>query len=429
MIQAVMRQNLVFRYGKRNGTCMKTKQYTLWTLISLLPLLLSAQHKWEGTIFFGGANYQGDLVPTDYPYLEETNPAYGLALRYYLGKTWALRLGATYGELSGTDQNFDDPGFSEKRQYSFKSQVIESALLLEWEPFAKKRYSDTIPNYFNGIISPYLFAGAGLSILDAKPTFARYQNGELPPFIAADKSINYPQQNFAVPIGGGFKVDLGRRVALGLEAGTRYAFTDYIDGVSKAANPDKGDWYAFAGATLTIRFYAKDSDKDGIPDKEDRCPEIFGHITAKGCPDRDGDGVEDVEDLCPDEFGLKLLAGCPDDDNDGIANMDDTCPTEPGPEYTNGCPDTDGDKIADKDDWCALLAGPSWKGGCPLLDTNGDSEIDEAPFCNTGAHFDEKLTETWQEVALPSAVIRVSTQFIFKPIGYMQQKTEEDISE
>ncbi len=401
---------------------MKIKQYTLWTLLSLLPLLLSAQHKWESSVFFGGANYQGDLVPTDYPFPEETNLAYGLALRYYLSETWALRLGATYGELSGTDQNFDDPGFSEKRQYSFKSQVIESALLFEWEPFGKKRYSDTIPNYFNGIISPYLFAGAGLSILEANPTFARYQNGELPPSIAADNAITYPQHNFAMPIGGGIKIDLSKRVALGLEAGTRYAFTDYIDGVSESANPDKDDWYAFAGATLTIRFFARDTDDDGIPDKEDRCPDIPGHISAKGCPDRDGDGVEDVEDLCPDEFGLKLLAGCPDDDGDGIPNLDDVCPDAPGPEYTAGCPDTDGDKIADKDDWCAFLAGPAWKGGCPLLDTNGDGKIDEEPFCHTLEAVEQQLADAWQEVELTSAFLRLPQRFDVRATGIFVEK-------
>lgn len=393
---------------------MKAKSYTLWTFILLFPIFLTAQHKWESTIFIGGANYQGDLVPTNYPYLEETNLAYGIAGRYYFNKQWALRLGVTYGELSGTDQNFDNPGFFEKRQYSFTSTVLESAMLIEWEPWGNKRYLDTIPPRFNGIFSPYLFVGGGWSMLNAKPVFALYQNGEAPEQIMADKAIKYPQNNFAMPIGGGFKVDLGKRIALGLEAGTRYAFTDYIDGVSKAANPDKGDWYAFAGATLTIRFFAKDSDADGIPDKEDRCPEIFGHISAKGCPDRDGDGVEDVEDLCPDEAGLKLLAGCPDDDNDGIANMDDRCPLNAGPEYTQGCPDTDGDKIADLDDWCAYLAGPTWKGGCPLLDTNGDGTIDEAHFCQTFA-LPNARNPAWEVIHLPSIFLGLPEVYHLAP--------------
>ncbi len=392
---------------------MKRMSYTLWTTITLLlPLLLLAQHKWEGTVFVGGANYQGDLVPTVHPYPAETNLASGISLRYSLGKAWGMRFSGLYGTLSGTDQNFSNPGFFEKRQYSFETQLIEGALLIEWEPFGKKRYPGF--NQFKKIFSPYLFSGGGVAITDAKPFFALYQNGEAPDFIGQDKSVKYPQRNFAIPIGAGFKIDLSKRIALGLEGGTRYAFTDYIDGISEAANPQKDDWYAFAGATISIRFFKRDEDGDGIPDKEDRCPKVFGHLTAKGCPDRDGDGVEDVEDLCPDEAGVKILGGCPDADNDGIANHEDECPFAFGPGYTQGCPDSDGDKIADRDDWCARLAGFSWKGGCPLLDTDGDGKIDEKPFCDESAA-SKMLAISWQKIELPSSFWGLSKYYYLIP--------------
>jgi hypothetical protein len=249
-------------------------------------------------------------------------------------------------------------------------------------------------------------------------------------------------------MGVGFKIDVSRKVALGLEAGTRLVFTDYIDGVSESANPKERDWYTFAGATLTLRFFVKDVDEDGIPDKEDRCPKIAGNITAKGCPDRDGDGVEDSEDLCPDQHGVKVLGGCPDSDSDGIADHDDRCPGAWGPEctggcpdtdedcisdgmdecpnecgvaYANGCPDTDGDKIRDSEDWCPRLAGLSWKGGCPLMDTNADGIADEKSI------FQETVIEAawqdiWIKIEVPHQTLWAIKKGIFAP-GYFESTT------
>lgn len=420
------------------------KHYTLWTLLILIfPLALSAQHKWESTLFVGGANYQGDLVPDIYPYPKETNIALGILGRYYVRKRWALRLGATYAQLSGDDANFDDPAFTEGRRFSFTSHILESALLLEWEPFAGRRYPNPDSVVFKKLFSPYLFAGGALTISNPKTKFADYLNGESPPLVQQDRHVAFPEQIIAVPMGMGFKVDLSQRVALGLEGGTRYVPSDYLDGVSKSGNPKAKDWYVFAGATLTIRFFKHDEDHDGIPDREDRCPRTFGAISAKGCPDRDGDGTEDDDDLCPDLPGIKILAGCPDTDGDGLADREDSCPNNWGPECTNGCPDededcvsdvidecptqcglayaqgcpdADGDKIKDSEDWCALLAGLSWKGGCPLLDTNGDGSRDEKPFCTIFVGI-LVAKEIQKKVELPAAALDWAQTGLFSVTG------------
>lgn len=56
-----------------------------------------------------------------------------------------------------------------------------------------------------------------------------------------------------------------------------------------------------------------DSDGDGIPDKDDKCPSVPGTARYQGCPvpDRDGDGVDDEQDKCPDLPGRKDNQGCP----------------------------------------------------------------------------------------------------------------------
>jgi hypothetical protein len=61
------------------------------------------------------------------------------------------------------------------------------------------------------------------------------------------------------------------------------------------------------------------------------------------------------------------LKGCPDTDKDGIADKDDKCPTVAGPKKNAGCPwpDTDGDGVLDKDDKCPELEGTVANKGCP----------------------------------------------------------------
>jgi len=54
-----------------------------------------------------------------------------------------------------------------------------------------------------------------------------------------------------------------------------------------------------------------DSDNDGVFHDEDECPNLFGSVAAKGCPDIDNDGVRDSQDLCPNTIGEMLNNGCP----------------------------------------------------------------------------------------------------------------------
>lgn len=145
----------------------------------------------------------------------------------------------------------------------------------------------------------------------------------------------------------------------------------------------------------------KDSDKDGILDKLDRCPKQPGFSYNQGCPhpDRDDDGVIDAYDLCPNVPGT--LNGCPDSDDDGIVDYDDKCPNLHGEGSESGCPattiaprlenqfnpeqnalasevvtdskelsgitDLDDDKVANEWDACPLLKGNAGNDGCPFF--------------------------------------------------------------
>ncbi len=132
-----------------------------------------------------------------------------------------------------------------------------------------------------------------------------------------------------------------------------------------------------------------DLDKDGIPDRDDACPQEKGisdpDRNRNGCPrpsDVDNDGVSDAQDLCPREpRGLHpdpKRVGCPlgDQDHDGILDIEDACPKQPPGDKPDpsrkGCPmpDRDNDGVIDKEDACPEQAAgdkPDPKRvGCPL---------------------------------------------------------------
>ncbi len=132
---------------------------------------------------------------------------------------------------------------------------------------------------------------------------------------------------------------------------------------------------------LTFKFGGKDTDGDGIYDKDDACPEVAGPKEFNGCPDTDGDKIIDKDDACPEEAGLPEFNGCPDRDADGVADKDDACPDEAGLKSLNGCPDTDGDGVTDKSDKCPTVKGPAENGGCPWPDTDGDGVLDKDDRC------------------------------------------------
>lgn len=166
---------------------------------------------------------------------------------------------------------------------------------------------------------------------------------------------------------------------IGLELATRYK-KSFGEREGAKGTPDAPSHFQHS-AGLIFKFGGKDTDGDGIYDKDDACPDVAGLKEFNGCPDTDGDGIQDSADSCPDVAGLAALNGCPDTDGDGIADKDDECPNEAGPVSLKGCPDTDGDGVADKNDKCPTVAGPKENAGCPWPDTDGDGVLDKDDKC------------------------------------------------
>ncbi|MFT5754371.1 MAG: OOP family OmpA-OmpF porin [Flavobacterium sp.] len=166
-------------------------------------------------------------------------------------------------------------------------------------------------------------------------------------------------------------------VGLSLQSTYKHSFDD-----TRTPNVDVATHMQhFAG--LTFKFGGKDTDGDGIYDKDDACPEVAGLKEFNGCPDTDKDGIMDSADACPEVFGSKELNGCPDRDGDGIIDSEDACPDVKGSKMMKGCPDTDGDGVADNVDKCPEVKGPKDNAGCPWPDTDGDGVADKDDKCPT----------------------------------------------
>ena len=167
-----------------------------------------------------------------------------------------------------------------------------------------------------------------------------------------------------------------------------------------------------ASASLLFRFGNMDRDKDGILDKDDRCPDTPGLAEFQGCPDTDGDGIPDIDDQCPDVAGPVENNGCPwpDTDGDGTIDKDDACPDVAGPAENKGCPwpDTDGDGILDKDDACPTVFGLAQYNGCPKPKSVTATEV-EGELKNIYFDFNKATIKAESSARLDAAANLIKT--------------------
>ena len=200
----------------------------------------SIKKNWDTGLFLGIATYQGDLAKENFP-IQESNFALGLIARTSLRETFGLRAGVIFSRLSG-----EDPWV--QRNYSFRTSILELSVLGEYEPLENKRLLRGGKKKF--FVSPYAFGGPALAFVTPQALFPEgYKVGDRSP-IEQDKINGDSRTQLALPLGVGVKLDFHKKFYLQGETGVRLPFTDYLDGVSMTANPDKGDLYWFSGVTI-----------------------------------------------------------------------------------------------------------------------------------------------------------------------------------
>ena len=228
----------------------------------------------------GGSYYIGDLNP--YGHFKNTHLALGAIYRFRVNSRIELRASYNYGKVSGSDANSDYEKYNQ-RNLSFQSRIHELTGGIE---FHYKNYKLGDPKYF---FTPYMFIEMGVFQMDPKRQF----NGELVELQplgteGQGSSLNsddpYSLTQFVIPMGVGFKLNLGTRTAISFEYGIRKTFTDYLDdvggnyvdpvmlavengglaarmadpsldgfeAVGPRGNPATTDWYSFFGAMITF---------------------------------------------------------------------------------------------------------------------------------------------------------------------------------
>ncbi len=189
-------------------------------------------------------------------------------------------------------------------------------------------------------------------------------------------------------IGGSYRTEDALTAMVGIDMPKWFLAYSYDMTTSNIRNGSSGSHEISIGVRL-FKNACPDKDKDGICDKDDKCPDEPGtkenngcpeKKTTEKCPDRDKDGICDADDKCPDDPGPKANKGCPflDRDGDGVRDDLDKCPDIPGTVANEGCPinDRDHDGVPDEVDPCPDVPGPVWNKGCP---EDGDRDHDGTP--------------------------------------------------
>jgi OOP family OmpA-OmpF porin len=322
-------------------------------LVAMTTFAQDADNKWAVSGSLGMFEYNGEFGNEIFTF-KDVNLAGGLAVSRYLCKDFDVAFDMSFGAI---DFNNQGRSFSSSlRNYRIigKFKLNNGRLIKE-----------------DALLKPYINLGFGLThvfdvTVNSKNTFT------------VDQKSLENATHFNMPIGVGVSHDINEKFAAFVSTTYNYVGTDLLDGYKPNANGDKDEFFHHAiGITYKIGG-KKDSDKDGVIDELDRCPDVVGLVNLYGCPDYDGDGVSDLDDLCPTSPGLADMGGCPDQDNDGISDKDDACPQMAGTKETNGCPDTDGDGVADHEDACVDVAGNKSAAGCPDIDVDGVADTEDS---------------------------------------------------
>ncbi len=261
-----------------------------------LSFMLCFAQRHELGIFVGGANVVGDIgkdnfinpLPVkigDEGIFKNMPIAIGGIYRFNFNPHMGFRLMGTYARVVGSDLVANE-SYKKDRGYSYRNNIIEGALLFEYNFFEinnEYAYGDSH--------SPYIFGGFGGFMYDnlvytVNHGFQKDENGVAIPntLVSTIESRPAKETKFTFPFGAGYKYKFRSGLVLSAEVGFRFTKTDNLDfsfadpsdfifnaepGLDpisieeinsniiksrQVGNTSSYDWYVFTGFTLTYSF-------------------------------------------------------------------------------------------------------------------------------------------------------------------------------
>jgi hypothetical protein len=135
----------------------------LLCLCSGIHLLAVSQFnfsKFEIGLNAGVFVYQGDLTPSQLGSYNTMKPELNFFLNRMISPVFSLRTNLAVGGLKGDDAKYSVPKYRQQRNFNFNSPAFEVSELLVADLFK------TNMSRSSSGLSPYLFAGLGLSLLN-----------------------------------------------------------------------------------------------------------------------------------------------------------------------------------------------------------------------------------------------------------------------
>ncbi len=213
-------------------------------VFSFQSISASAQslHKYELGFGIGAFVYQGDLTPNRFGSFRTMRPGFQLFITKIVSPSLGLRTNLAIGSLHADESIYKTPAWRQARNFAFKSRVWELSELAVWYPMKDNAEAKGI--------HPYLFGGGALSFVKIKRDYSRYDPeyfnalpSDVTARLAEDINHSLPKVLPEIPMGVGVRYGISERLSVTAEGTYRLLYTDYLDGFSLAANPDKNDHY------------------------------------------------------------------------------------------------------------------------------------------------------------------------------------------